>query len=62
MTKKLDHEIKAMRAINRALDTLDDRARVRVLDYFHAREHGKSQATVRRALRLVGLEPKEATG
>lgn len=62
MTKKLDTEVKAMFAIQGALSKLDERAQVRVLDYFHARAHGTSQATVRNAMLRFGLTPAESTG
>lgn len=37
MSKKLDTEIKSMRAIGRALGALDEKAQRRVLEYFSAR-------------------------
>lgn len=50
MTKRLDPEVKAMFAINRALKTLDPQAQERAIDYFHARIHNTTQDRVREAM------------
>jgi hypothetical protein len=53
MTKQFDHEIKALRAMVRALQTLDPAAQERAVDWLHASVHHTTQDRVRDALRLV---------
>ena len=53
MTKPIDPEIKALRALVRALDGLDDDAKVRCVDWLYACVHNTTQAEVRRRLRAV---------
>lgn len=53
MTKPLDPEIMALRAMVRALQTLDPAAQERAVDWLHASIHHTTQDRVRAALRLV---------
>lgn len=56
--KKLDPEIKALRAVNRALDELpDDEQRKRVMEWAVARGLGKSWITLDRFRWIVGAKP-----
>lgn len=55
MTKPLDPDIKAMRAVVRALDHLpDDRARQRVLEWTVARATGKEWISLPRIRWVMG--------
>lgn len=59
MTRPLDPDIKALRAINRALSELpDDRAVQRVLEWTVARAAGKSWLTLPRLRWLLGGEQR----
>lgn len=61
MTKPLDPEIKALRAINRALAELpDDAATQRVIEWTVARAAGKGWITLPRLRWVVG-QPTEGT-
>lgn len=51
MTKPLDPEIKALRAMVRALNTLDPAAQERTVDWLHARTHNTTQASPARRSR-----------
>lgn len=58
MTKPLDPEIKALYAIRRALEPLDEEARERALAFFYAATVGTTQERIRRGLRLVEQEER----
>jgi hypothetical protein len=58
--KKLDPEIKALRSISRALDSLpDDAGRKRVMEWAVARGLGKSWISLRRFRWIVGARDGE---
>lgn len=52
MSKPMHPEIKALRATWRALESLDETARQRAVEWLFARLNNTSQAEVRRAMRF----------
>lgn len=66
MTKPLNPEIKALRAIDRALRPLSPPAQERTVDFFHAAIHNTTQDRVRAALEAHAVaspaEPADGIG
>lgn len=61
MTKPMNPEVKALRAMGRALRSMPLDAQARAVDFFHAGVHGTTQDRVRAAMRRAGLSVTDAT-